>query len=59
MTLTRLRGQISLGGLVHVKIINGGLETSQIKVTVDAHELQQNVYAMRGFGVGIKSIFLI
>ena len=36
----------------------GGLEATP-KVTVDAHDLQQNVYAMRGFSVGIKSIFLI
>lgn len=28
MTLIQLRGQISLSGLVHVKIINYGLETS-------------------------------
>jgi uncharacterized membrane protein YgaE (UPF0421/DUF939 family) len=29
------------------------------RVSGKKHSCQQNVYAMRGFGVGIKSIFLI
>ena len=41
-------------------IINGGLETSpNYKVTVDAHELQQQVCAMAGFGVLITFGFFI
>lgn len=42
------------------KLINGGLETSpNYRVTVDAHELQQQVCAMAGFGVYLYISFQI
>jgi hypothetical protein len=40
--------------------INGGLKTRlRMKFGEGPYSYQQNVYAMRGFNVGIKSIFLI